>query len=89
MSQPGNYRKLPGRGNRRDGGFIGGTFRQSRLWLGQDHLLSVDSTLSSQDLKRFYFRDIQAITVRRTHTGRTWNIVNAVLTAIFCLWALA
>lgn len=88
MSQPKEYRKLPGRGNRREGTFIVGTVRQSRLWLGKDHLLLVDSTLVSQDLKRFFFRDIQAITVRKTHTGRTMNIVMAALTALFCWFGL-
>ncbi len=88
MSQPKEYRKLPGRGNRREGTFIVGTIRQSRLWLGRDHLLLVDSTLVSQDLKRFFFRDIQAITVRKTHTGRTVNIVMAVLTALMCWFGL-
>ncbi|PAW78108.1 MAG: hypothetical protein B9S33_19810 [Pedosphaera sp. Tous-C6FEB] len=85
MSQPSPYRKLPGRGTRREGNFfITVMARQSALWLGADHLLLVDSTIASQDLKRFYFRDIQAITVRKTHTGRTLNIVMAVLAAIAC-----
>ncbi|MEN9575023.1 MAG: hypothetical protein RL514_2878 [Verrucomicrobiota bacterium] len=87
MSQPQEHRKLPGRGNRREGGLIVGTVRQSRLWLGHDHLLLVDSTLVAQDLKRFYFRDIQAITVRKTHTGRTWNLVLTGLIALCGLWA--
>lgn len=88
MSQPKEYRKLPGRGNRREGTFIAGAVRQSRLWLGRDHLLLVDSTLNAQDLKRFYFRDIQAITVRKTHKGRTTNLVLTGLIAMFCLWAV-
>lgn len=88
MSQPKEYRKLPGRGNRREGSFVAGAVRQSRLWLGKDHLLLVDSTLNAQELKRFYFRDIQAITVRKTHTGRTWNLVMTAIAALFCLWAL-
>lgn len=83
MSQPKEYRKLPGRGNRREGTFIAGAVRQSRLWLGQDHLLLVDSTLNAQELKRFYFRDIQAITVRRTTLGRRWNFFLLVLGAWF------
>lgn len=88
MSQPREYRKLPGRGNRREGTFIAGAVRQSRLWLGKDHVLLVDSTLSAQELKRFYFRDIQAITVRKTHTGRTMNLVLTGMAAMFCLWAV-
>lgn len=87
MSQPKDYRKLPGSGTRRDGSFIAGSAHQSRLWLGPDHLLLVDSTLAAQDLKRFYFRDIQAITVRKTTTGRTTNLVMTGLAALLCLWA--
>lgn len=88
MSQPKEYRKLPGRGNRRDGTIIAGTVRQSRLWLGKDHVLLVDSTLNAQELKRFYFRDIQAITVRKTHAGRTMNLALTGLAAMFGLWAV-
>ena len=87
MSQPKEYRKLPGSGSRRDGNFVAGSVKQSRLWLGPDHLLLVDSTLVAQDLKRFYFRDLQAITVRKTHTGRTTNLVLVVLIALCGLWA--
>jgi hypothetical protein len=39
---------------------------RSSLWLGKDHLLCVDSTGYAETYKRFYFRDIQAITIRRT-----------------------
>lgn len=90
MSQPSPYRKLPGRGMRREGNFIiSVSAHRSALWLGADHMLLVDSTIASQDLKRFYFRDIQAITVRKTHSGRTLNIVMTILTAIMCGFALA
>ncbi|MBI5802197.1 MAG: hypothetical protein HZA92_15920 [Verrucomicrobia bacterium] len=85
MSQPPLYRKLPGRGTRREGTFIVTVAaRQSALWLGVDHLLLVDSTLASQDLKRFFFRDIQAVIVRKTHSGRTVNIVMASFAAVVC-----
>jgi hypothetical protein len=32
------------------------------LWLGEDHLLCVDSNGYAETYKRFYFRDVQAIT---------------------------
>jgi hypothetical protein len=43
-----------------------GFVNRSSLWLGRDHLLCVDSTGYTEDYKRFYFRDIQSITLRRT-----------------------
>lgn len=49
------YRKLPG--HRR--GFI----RGSSVWLGQDHLLAVNSMRFREEYKRYYFRDIQAIVI--------------------------
>ena len=51
------YRKLPG--HRR--GFI----RGSSVWLGPDHLLAVHSLRFREEYKRYYFRDIQAITIAR------------------------
>lgn len=42
------------------------------LWLSADHLLQVEGTRFSEDYKRFYFKDIKAVTLRRTPTwGRT------------------
>jgi hypothetical protein len=40
-----------------------------RLWLAPDHLLSVCNQGYFEDYKRFYFRDIQAITLRQTCRG--------------------
>lgn len=68
-TQEKEYRKLPGVG--RDVASF------SRLYLGRDHLLVVVSTGFSEEYKRFYFQDIQAITIRKTITGRVWNGVLA------------
>jgi len=48
---------------------------QSRvsLWLGPDHLLCVDSSGYGENYKRFYFRDIQAVTIRETKRRTVWN----------------
>src|SRR5947208_5263032 len=46
---------------------------RSSLWLGADHLLCVDSTGYTETYKRFYFRDIQAITICRTARRKVWN----------------
>ena len=38
----------------------------SCLWLGPDHLLCIDSNSFNETYKRFYFRDIQALIIRKT-----------------------
>ncbi len=57
------YKRLPG-GRR-------GFFRQSSLWLGDDHLLAVTGWRFTEDYKRYYYRDIQALVVART---RRWAV---------------
>ena len=57
------------------------------LWLGNDHLLLVESNGFTETYKRFYFRDIQAITVQETTRRTVWNSVLAVPLAI-CLIGL-
>jgi hypothetical protein len=58
-------------------------WRQS-LWLAQDHLLSVRSNRFVEEYRRFYFRDIQAITVRKTRRREFWNMVLSLL-LLLCL----
>ena len=87
MSQ--EYQPLPGRGTRREGNFVVAlSVRRSRLWLGKDHLLLVDYSSVHQDLKRFYFRHIQALTVRRTARWSTLSLVFGLLAAVFTLLLL-
>ena len=74
------YKRLPGRGLRR-GGFITVSLSRCSLYLGDDHILGVDSNGFSEDYKRFYFSDIQAIITRRTRRGATWSIVLALMIA--------
>jgi hypothetical protein len=52
------YRRLPGKGRKKRGilGFM-------RLYLGKDHLLCVYNSAYTEDYRRFYFSDIQAIAV--------------------------
>lgn len=66
------YRRLTRARMRRKGFFVSHATRSS-LWLGKDHLLSIDSTYFTEEYKRFYFRDIQAITIRTTRRRATWN----------------
>src|SRR5438270_10777538 len=45
----------------------------ARLYLGPDHLLQTASTGYSETYKRFYFRDIQAIVIRKTNARLFWT----------------
>jgi hypothetical protein len=63
---------------------------RTSLWLGEDHLLFVESSGYTEKYKRFYFRDIQTLMVQHTPIGHTLNILFAiflVLTMIFGLLA--
>jgi hypothetical protein len=81
------YRRLPGRGLRREG-FVAVARTWGTLWLGRDHVLSVDTHLFSEDYKRFYFRDIQAIVIGKTRRGMVLNIVFSLFTASWLLIAI-
>jgi hypothetical protein len=59
------------------------------LWLGPDHLLSVESTGYWEDYKRFYFRDIQAVIIRGTKRRTVWNAVLTGPLVIFLAGLLA
>jgi hypothetical protein len=47
----------------------------SRIYLGKDHLLAVESNIFTEKYYRFYFSDIQAFIVRRTGRGTIWSVV--------------
>ena len=55
------------------------------LWLGPDHLLSVDSSGYSETYKRFYFKDIQAITLYRTKRLQWWNVTVGFFALVFII----
>jgi hypothetical protein len=50
-------------------------------------LLSIDSTGYSETYKRFYFRDIQAVILRKTKGERTWALVFGAPGGLFALFA--
>jgi hypothetical protein len=62
---------------------------RTRLYLGSDHLLLVEQLVLVERYKRFYFRDIQAIT--RANSARwivlsgTWGILALLLTSVLLL----
>lgn len=72
-SDPPIYQKLPGRGLRKAALAVSAT--RCSLWLGQDHVLAVDRTMASEEYRRFYFRDIEAVIIRRTVARQVWNWV--------------
>jgi len=59
----------------------------SSLWLGPDHLLCIDSTGFTENYKRFYFRDIQAVIIRRTDGYKYWGLAWGILTLFFAATA--
>jgi len=73
------YKRLPGRGL--------AAMQNVRLYRGPDHLLQLSSTGFSEAYKRFYFRDVQAITIQKTHAGKFVNGFWALLVFIFGLSA--
>jgi hypothetical protein len=81
------YQRLPGRGIRSRSVFAV-THTYCRLWQGPDHLLSVESEGYTEDYKRFYYRDIQAIVLRQTDRGKYWNMLCGVPVLALSLIAL-
>jgi hypothetical protein len=79
------YRKLPGLGGSRRGYLASVVATRNRLWLGRDHLLAIESQGVSENYKRFYFSDIQALVVRRTMRAMVWSIILAVLAGGFTM----
>jgi hypothetical protein len=80
------YQRLWGQGVRWQGIYQAG---RSRLWLGKDHLLCTQTLWYTQEYKRFYFRDIQAIIIRKTETGKIINLVITTFTVLPLIGAIA
>jgi hypothetical protein len=68
------YKRVPG-GRR-------GFFRRVSLWLGDDHLLAVTGWRFTEDYKRYYYRDIQALVLART---RRWAVTLPWFVVAWCL----
>ncbi len=64
-------------------------FRKATLWLAADHILSVDSHRFSEEYKRYYFKDIQAIIVRQTGYTAMSKAIDLVFATFLALLALA
>ena len=62
--------------------------RRVQLWTGDDHLLLVESDGHKEYYKRFFYRDIQALILRRTWEGRIINILLSLPAALFAFFAM-
>ena len=76
MASEREYYRLPGRS-------VG--FSRRSLWIGSDHLLSITNRGYSEDYKRFYYRDIRALLVRKTLAYVAGNSILGALAGIFVL----
>jgi len=79
------YQRLT-RAKQRSGFAVISTVRSS-LWLAKDHILRIDTTGYTENYKRFYFRDIQAIIIRKTDRGKILNLALVVVAAVCALFA--
>lgn len=71
------YRRLPG---------TAGLIVRKRLWLGPDHLLLVGSNVLSQEYRRFYFTDIEALVVAELENpARFYGAVLSVIAVVLTL----
>lgn len=76
------FTRLPARARKAFGLFSGDRYR---LWLADDHLLYVRVSHYSEYCKRFYFQDIQAITVCRTSAGSRTSVILGVIGVVLLL----
>jgi hypothetical protein len=72
-----DYIRLPGRP------FTG--FGTKMLWQGPDHLLWVERYMGQETYRRFYYKDIQALVMRRTRRHYLWNAVWGAFALLFGL----
>jgi hypothetical protein len=75
------YRRLPGAKRT--------PLRKVTLWLSSDHILAVDSHRFTEEYKRYYFKDIQAIIVTQMSaaTSRTIDLVFIIVVGFLALVA--
>jgi len=62
---------------------------QNSVWIGRDHLLSVDSPGFQERYRRFYFRDIQSIAIRGTNRRSTLNWILSGALLLFLLLTIS
>jgi hypothetical protein len=70
------YTRLPGKK---------GFFHKFTLWLAEDHILAVESNYYTEIYKRFYFKDFQALIVRKTDS---LSLITGIIAAIMCVFLI-
>ncbi|SHJ23692.1 hypothetical protein SAMN02745216_01272 [Desulfatibacillum alkenivorans DSM 16219] len=76
------FKKMPGGGRN--------IFAPSYLWMANDHLLCVNTTLFYEEsYRRFFFRDIQAIFIQNTVAGYAWMASYSLLVLLFGWWTVS
>ena len=80
MAREKEYTRLPGRRRLTLG------FSRNSLWLGKDHVLHVINRGYTEDYRRFYNKDIQAILMRQTASGKIISIILGIIAGINLLF---
>ncbi|MDM8553245.1 hypothetical protein QUF75_00735 [Desulfococcaceae bacterium HSG7] len=80
MKTPKKYIRLPGK--HKD--LVGNYFH---LWRAKDHLLSVSYRFGDEYYKRFYYKDIQTIIIRKTAFGKVQDGIMGGMTVLFGVMA--
>ena len=63
------------------------TSGRSSLWLGKDHLLRIDSSGYTENYRRFFLRDIQAVIIRKTIGMQIRTLIHGVLALTMMIFA--
>jgi len=61
---------------------------RSTLLLGEDHILKVESSIFSESYRRFFFRDIESISIRTNRRRDYWNMFLVLFLILLVLEAL-
>jgi hypothetical protein len=85
-SEP-EYTKIRGSGYKK-GSFVSLRGIRASLWLGADHILCMYNKGYEEDYRRFYYRDIQAITTHLDSRRKAWNIALGICALCFAFWGL-
>ena len=80
MKTPKEYIRLPGKHRYLMVNYF-------HLWRARDHLLSVSCWFGDEYYKRFYYKDIQTIIIRKTAMGKVHNGIMGGMAVLFGLMA--
>jgi hypothetical protein len=80
MAPEKEYIRLPGRRRLTLG------FSRTSLWLGKDHVLHVINRGYTEEYRRFFYGDIQAILMRKTVSGTVINIILGIIAGLSLLF---